>query len=817
MIKKFSLLIFFTLTLFLPAKQSFASHLAGGDFKVTMVSNLTTQSSYDVQLRLYRDDVNGISLPTQVTIGVYQIGTNSLVTCKTLYETGASLVPLGDPCYTPDPNVVRIEEKIYQTISPITLPNYTFGYYLQYEVCCRNQLASNLATPTSDGITIFAIIPDPGLGQNSTPDFGNYPNDAYFCVNNIKQFTYPVTDPDGDQLVFSLVAPLDEASGFGTCSNSAPGSGAYPFYPDCVFSTGYSASNMIGGPPNYPAMSIDQNTGEITAAPTAQGFYAFAVRVEEYRNGVKIGEVRRELQYAALPCQVSIPPTLTLNDSAAVNSTTNANIDSVSVGVYVDDSICLDLEIGVNDPADSLYAFLSSTDFDLLTNYVAPAPFNVLNQNTTCSYIFNMYDSFGDGWNGASVDISINGVVTYSGIGGSFTTGNSASYSINVSNGDVISIPSGNWTAGSWDSEISWDIQDYNGTVLASGCHPSAFLCSYTAPSITVTCPSSSTTHAYFNWNNTPDSMFFNISNLTPSGYIGNIGSIYLRYCWMPPCNYLGDTLKLDLEAYSVDCSGYNPIEADIYVHVDPVPQSTAIDVPSQVTISLDDTMCIDLFAQDALNPDDTLFIQPFSANFDFQGTYVVPQQDLSGRHYYENFNDSIGNTVYMYGYNYDPTTNVVYADSSTVALRYCWVTDCDYVFQEEFDLIYTAYSSVCGSDTIQATSHVEVEMPVGVVEEIPNTFTPNGDGENDFYQLAGQSDPCFDVMDVKIFNRWGKLVFSSTDPNFMWDGTNLKGKDCDSGSYLVIIDGTFGSTYDNNGVRQPNPVKDEFWIHLFR
>ena len=50
-----------------------------------------------------------------------------------------------------------------------------------------------------------------------------------------------------------------------------------------------------------------------------------------------------------------------------------------------------------------------------------------------------------------------------------------------------------------------------------------------------------------------------------------------------------------------------------------------------------------------------------------------------------------------------------------------------------------------------------------------------------------------------------------------MWDGTNLKGKDCDSGSYLVIIDGTFGSTYDNNGVRQPNPVKDEFWIQIFR
>ena len=36
-------------------------------------------------------------------------------------------------------------------------------------------------------------------------------------------------------------------------------------------------------------------------------------------------------------------------------------------------------------------------------------------------------------------------------------------------------------------------------------------------------------------------------------------------------------------------------------------------------------------------------------------------------------------------------------------------------------------------------------------------------------------------------------------------------------GAYLVIIDGTFGSTYDNNGVRQPNPVKDKFWIQIFR
>ena len=71
--------------------------------------------------------------------------------------------------------------------------------------------------------------------------------------------------------------------------------------------------------------------------------------------------------------------------------------------------------------------------------------------------------------------------------------------------------------------------------------------------------------------------------------------------------------------------------------------------------------------------------------------------------------------------------------------------------------------------------------------------------------------------MNINIYNRWGKLVFTSDDPNFRWDGTNLRGRKCDTGSYLVIIDGTFGSTYDANGVRQPNPVKDEIMIYLFR
>ena len=51
---------------------------------------------------------------------------------------------------------------------------------------------------------------------------------------------------------------------------------------------------------------------------------------------------------------------------------------------------------------------------------------------------------------------------------------------------------------------------------------------------------------------------------------------------------------------------------------------------------------------------------------------------------------------------------------------------------------------------------------------------------------------------------------------NFEWDGKLKNGKSCGEGSYLVIIKGEYGSTY-NEGNREPNIVEDEFWIQLFR
>lgn len=50
----------------------------------------------------------------------------------------------------------------------------------------------------------------------------------------------------------------------------------------------------------------------------------------------------------------------------------------------------------------------------------------------------------------------------------------------------------------------------------------------------------------------------------------------------------------------------------------------------------------------------------------------------------------------------------------------------------------------------------------------IPNVFTPNQDGVNDFFQVVGEGIGEFELI---IFNRWGKIVFQTNDPSARWDG----------------------------------------------
>ena len=75
----------------------------------------------------------------------------------------------------------------------------------------------------------------------------------------------------------------------------------------------------------------------------------------------------------------------------------------------------------------------------------------------------------------------------------------------------------------------------------------------------------------------------------------------------------------------------------------------------------------------------------------------------------------------------------------------------------------------------------------------LPNTFTPNGDGLNDYFK------PLVDganYINIKIFNRWGNLIFESEDTKVGWDGT-YRGSDSPSGvyAYKLILDFSNGNS----------------------
>ena len=74
----------------------------------------------------------------------------------------------------------------------------------------------------------------------------------------------------------------------------------------------------------------------------------------------------------------------------------------------------------------------------------------------------------------------------------------------------------------------------------------------------------------------------------------------------------------------------------------------------------------------------------------------------------------------------------------------------------------------------------------------MPNVFTPNGDGINDYFfprQLLTRGLTSFSM---NVYNRWGQIVFTSTSIDGRgWDGT-FNGVSQPEGVYVYIIDATF-------------------------
>jgi gliding motility-associated-like protein len=80
------------------------------------------------------------------------------------------------------------------------------------------------------------------------------------------------------------------------------------------------------------------------------------------------------------------------------------------------------------------------------------------------------------------------------------------------------------------------------------------------------------------------------------------------------------------------------------------------------------------------------------------------------------------------------------------------------------YTVLATDTNGCRATDTVTIT--VNPEYPLYV----PNAFTPNNDGFNDFFEIFGNKKIWL-TMTIRIFNRWGELVFETSDQKFRWDG----------------------------------------------
>jgi gliding motility-associated-like protein len=293
----YSLLAVFCTFLFcFQSHKATASHAMGADLTYECLGGNT----YRLRVSFYRDCI-GISAPNNVFVNVRSnsCGQNLGITCQPLPGTGQEVTPLCSSAVSTCNGGIftGIQEWVYEGV--ITLPMQCTDWVFSYNLCCRNAAINTITTPASNTFYIYATLNNTISPCNSSPAFSNKPV-PFACVGQQYCFNHGAFDADGDSLVYSLITPYQNAT---TTVNYIP-----PFTP----------TNPLT---SVPAISFNSQTGDICMTPQNLEVTVMAVLVQEYRNGVLIGSVERDIQITVLNCNNNLPSLTGINGSNDFNTT----------------------------------------------------------------------------------------------------------------------------------------------------------------------------------------------------------------------------------------------------------------------------------------------------------------------------------------------------------------------------------------------------------------------------------------------------------------------------------------------------------------
>ena len=340
-----------------------ASHIIGGQvyYKLKRVSG--NMYTYTVSMKLYRicgSGQNIAEMPTSIILASFDRGNNSYVAEYKIDRTSFEVKNLAqvDPCIV-NPPPVCFQVGLFET--DITLPLNASGYTIAFQSCCRDPFMMNIvAEPIpggrpgdlGTGATYYIDIPgsNSGAQNNSSPVF-NKEEATLVCAE--KKFTYDfsATDPDGDSLSYEFCDAYK--GGRTTDQGGIPPAAVNPPYSFVSYVSPFDGQHPLG-----PNVTINSKTGIISGMAPAAGKYVVTVCVNEFRNGAKIGTLRKDFHVNVTTCvkqvTASMPDKYADCSSLTVKFSNNSTLGKPYTWDFGDNTPLV--ETNTTDPVTHTYA-----------------------------------------------------------------------------------------------------------------------------------------------------------------------------------------------------------------------------------------------------------------------------------------------------------------------------------------------------------------------------------------------------------------------------------------------------------------------------
>ena len=721
-----------------------ARHIIGGE--VNYVCN--GDGTYTFTMVVYRDCSSfGAEFDNPAVITVFR-GDNSpyfeVATFNVnIFGAIENIEPDANPCLIIPPNVC-VEKATY--VFTVDLPQSNESYHVVYQRCCRNNTISNIINPGEAGATYTIELTSKAQQEcNNSPVFDNFPP-IVICAGDPLVFDHSATDADGDQLVYEFCAPILGGGLLGTPENPGDPNACNGVMPSPACPPPFGEVNFVL--PTYsalnpmggdPQVSINASTGMITGTPDVLGQFVVGVCVKEYRNGELISLTRRDFQFNVAVCDPTVDAMIEYDELVGE--------DEFVINACGESSVTFN-NLSVQQQFIDTYEW----SFDI-------------NGNT---------ETFGD-WE-PTVDFPGEGV--YQGqlvLNEGTDCGDTAHIFVNVFpeiNADF-SFVYDECVAGPTDFtdlsvseagpntivEWSWN---FSGQGTSDEQHPSfQFMQPGDLPvSLTVT-----------DINDCQDTET-QIIEYYPAPAIIIIEPSQFEGC--VPMEVFFNNLSFPIDStYDILWTfGDGATSTDISpTHI--------YEEPGVFDISLEITSPIGCFISDSWN--NWIVARPSPvADFTFE------PRELSSFNPYVEFTDLSVDAISWFwdfdgdGFSNEQNPSFTFPDTGTQAIT-----------------LYVTHESGCQDSITQL-----IDIVPRVSYFLPNAFTPNNDDLNDGYRGNG----IFEGMEnfrMMIWNRWGELIFETTDPNEAWNGRKKNtGAPSPNGVYICIANytGPRGGNFEVKG-----------------